>query len=169
MNEAKQGSVREWHVEVEEEVEWGDVDRYQHVNNVALFRKFQEVRVLLTRRFCDALPANTIVVTARVQMDYVKEVRYGCRITYRGAFTKFTKSTISVGFEAESNGHIAVRGEAVMCVVGEGGKSIPLSSPSLLEAMATLQERMRTKERYVNTLTVSPLSTQSIPTPSAKL
>ena len=157
MSQEEEQREERWHAEVVEDVEWGDVDRNQHVNNVALFRKFQEVRVLLTRTFREDLPANLIVVVVRVVMDYRHEVHYGSRVTYRGAFVKFSKSSFVVIFEAEQNGRVAVKGEAVMCVVGDGGKSVPLNSPLLSMAMLTLQQRLATKETYQHTVSVSSL------------
>ncbi|MGQ0629599.1 MAG: acyl-CoA thioesterase [Sporichthyaceae bacterium] len=61
------------------QVRWGDMDAYQHVNNVAYAAYIQEARVAMLAaagvRASDRAKAGTFVA-ARLRVEYLRQLRY---------------------------------------------------------------------------------------------
>lgn len=81
--------LQEFPVVIELPVQWGDMDAFQHVNNVTYFRYFESVRIAFMMRtsLFDAIADKQVVpVLAATECRYKKPVTFpdtlhiGCRV-----------------------------------------------------------------------------------------
>jgi acyl-CoA thioester hydrolase len=119
-------------VVVEQVVVWGDMDAYQHVNNVVYFRYFENARLEYFRRldwieYERAAGVGPILATTsakfRRALTYPDTIRIGARAVAIGA-DRFTLEHIIV---SERLGAVATEGQGVVVSYRHGEqKKVPL-------------------------------------------
>ncbi len=76
--------LTEYPVKVEIPVAWGEMDAFQHVNNIIYFRYFESVRIVFFEKigFIDCMNEIGIgPILASTQCKYIKPVRYPDTVT----------------------------------------------------------------------------------------
>jgi acyl-CoA thioester hydrolase len=132
---------------IETDVVWGEMDAYQHVNNVVYFRYFENARVAyLTRSGWDAMEDRTGVGIAvrRIEAAYYEPLQYPCHIWLAARILvpaalrgdRFTME-YAVGFYNEGGTwHVAVIGESDNVLIKT--KAAPPTKAELTEEIKKL-------------------------------
>ena len=132
-----------WPVTIELPVQWGEMDSFQHVNNVAYLRWFESARIAYFER-CGMLAdmPRTGPILARQEVDYRLPLVYPDSVRISVTMTKLgnTSFTMALRMRSRKNDR-AIAAEAVnVCVMVDyaTGRKIPLS-PALREAIEKLE------------------------------
>ena len=112
--------MNRWPVSLQIPVQWGDMDSFQHVINVAYLRWFESARIAwferagLMERMPDIGP-----ILARQTIDYLIPLVYPDSVRASATATKLgnTSFTMSQRLESVQHGKIAAEGEAVVVMV----------------------------------------------------
>lgn len=110
-------------------VAWGDMDAFQHVNNVIYFRYFESARVEFfnkTNLWQLFIEENVRIVVVKLECNYVTEIVHPAEIEIAVALKKIGNSSITVQHIVKNKGAIAAHGEGI--IVGTNpatGKSVP--------------------------------------------
>ena len=129
-------------------VAWGDMDAYQHVNNVVYFRWFETGRIayfVATDVIVDTgMPQGVGPILAttscrfRTPLTYPDQVRIGIRVTRLDA----DRFTMTYAVASERLGRIAATGEGVVVSVDYAtGAKVPMPEP-WREGIARLEGSM---------------------------
>jgi len=130
---------------IETDVAWGEMDAYQHVNNVVYFRYFENARVAyLTRSGWDAMEERTGVgiVVRRIEASYHTPLQYPCHI-WLAARVPISEASKDDRFAMEyAVGYI---GEDVTFHVAATGESenVLMNSKATPPATAQMTEEIR--------------------------
>ena len=129
---------------IEQEVIWGDMDAYGHVNNVQYLRYFETARI----KYFDAILKGTnewaaegIPVVAKLSCDYKRPVVYPDTL-YMRTYTKSMSvaSMVMVSEMKSSHGGIAAIAECVIVFVDkEKGRPRPIHK-TIRTAVEQLEE-----------------------------
>jgi acyl-CoA thioester hydrolase len=105
-----------WPVSLVLPVQWGDMDAFQHVNNVLYLRWFESVRIAYMERagMMDRMPAIGPIL-ARQTIDYRFPLVYPDSVRAMATVTKLGNTSFTMGMRllSESKGKLAAEGEAV--------------------------------------------------------
>lgn len=112
--------MNRWPVSLVIPVQWGDMDSFQHVNNVSYLRWFESARIAwferagLMERMPDIGP-----ILARQTIDYRIPLVYPDSVRASATATKLgnTSFTMAQRLESVRHGKIAADGEAVVVMV----------------------------------------------------
>lgn len=112
--------MNRWPVSLVIPVQWGDMDSFQHVNNVSYLRWFESARIAwferagLMERMPDIGP-----ILARQTIDYRIPLVYPDSVRASATATKLGNTSFTMGQRLESvrQGKIAADGEAVVVMV----------------------------------------------------
>jgi len=122
--------MNRWPVSLQLPVQWGDMDSFQHVNNVAYLRLFESARIAYFERagLMEGMPAIGPIL-ARQTIDYRIPLVYPDMLRAAATATKLGNTSFSMGLRLESSrlGKIAAEGEAVVVMVDyRKGQKVPL-------------------------------------------
>ena len=136
-------------VVVEQAVAWGDMDSYQHVNNVVYFRYFENARLEYFRRldwFAYEKETNVSPILAstncrfRRALTYPDKIRIGARVVKMDA----DRFTYEYRLVSERLGRIAADGEGVIVTYNHArGEKVPVPD-ELKRRIAELEASSKT-------------------------
>ena len=132
-------------VVVEQAVAWGDMDAYQHVNNVVYFRYFENARLEYFRRldwFAFEEETGIGPILASTQCRFRRALTYPdtIRIGARAAAVEADRFTIDYRLVSERLGTIAADGQAVV-VTFHHARGVKVSMPEELRRRIAELER----------------------------
>jgi acyl-CoA thioester hydrolase len=119
-------------VVVEQAVAWGDMDAYQHVNNVVYFRYFENARLEYFRRlgwFEFEKETGISPILASTQCRFRRALTYPdtIRIGARAVAVDADRFTIDYRLVSERLGTIAADGQVVVVTYHHGrGEKVPM-------------------------------------------
>ena len=109
--------LKEKPIIVELDVQWGDMDSYQHVNNVIYFRYFENARLELIRQldwFDYEQQTGIGPILAATNAKFIRALTYPDRISVSAAILEIQEDRFIVEHQVVSHGQNAVT------TVGEG-------------------------------------------------
>jgi acyl-CoA thioester hydrolase len=107
-----------WPVTIELPVQWGDMDAFGHVNNVAYLRWFESARIAYFERagILTGMP-DLGPILARQEIDYRLPLRYPDRLLVSATVSKLGGTSLTMSLRLRSQKHeraIAAEGVAVI-------------------------------------------------------
>jgi acyl-CoA thioester hydrolase len=112
--------MNRWPVSLVIPVQWGDMDSFQHVNNVSYLRWFESARIAWFERagLMERMPGIGPIL-ARQTIDYRIPLVYPDSVRASATATKLgnTSFTMAQRLESVQQGKIAAEGEAVVVMV----------------------------------------------------
>jgi acyl-CoA thioester hydrolase len=128
---------------IEDDVAWGEMDAYQHVNNVVYFRYFENARVAyLTRSGWDEIEEETGVGIAvkRIEAAYHQALHYPCQIVVaariplfpRTGDDRFTMEYVVASVAGGGACEVAATGESENVLFNNKTKKKDLVTPEIL-------------------------------------
>ena len=138
----------DWQVVRELIVQYSDIDANRHLNNVAVFRIFQDSRSYLMQRLREDITRRTggTLVVAHVGVDFRGTALLGERldsaVQLRGVGNKSFELLFVL--RRADGGALVAEGKAVCCVQGPEGRAVSLDP--LRDSLARLGE-LRLRER----------------------
>ena len=122
--------MNRWPVSLLLPVQWGDMDAFQHVNNVAYLRWFESARIAYFERagILEGMPAIGPIL-ARLTIDYRIPLLYPDALRASATVTKLGNTSFTMGqrLHSERQGRIAAEGEAVCVLIDyRTGAKVPL-------------------------------------------
>jgi acyl-CoA thioester hydrolase len=127
------------------DVQWADVDRMQHVNNVVYFRWLETARTNYFDRvaFGKHVPPNVYPILVSIRCDYRAQLRHPDVVRVSYATLRIGTSSVTHGYRiwSEGQGKLAAEGEGTWICFDYGAqRSMPLPS-ALRQAMETFEGR----------------------------
>lgn len=127
------------------DVQWGDVDRMQHVNNVVYFRWLETARTNYFDRvgFAKHVPENVYPILASIRCDYRAQLRHPDVVRVSYATLRIGTSSVTHGYRVWSEGQqkVVAEGEGTWICYDYGAqRPLPLPEP-LRRAMEGLEGR----------------------------
>ena len=124
--------MNRWPVSLVLPVQWGDMDSFQHVNNVMYLRWFESVRIAYMERagMMQRMP-DVGPILARQTIDYRFPLLYPDSVRAQATVTKLgnTSFTMALRLTSESQGKVAAEGEAVTVMFDyRNEKAVPLDA-----------------------------------------
>jgi acyl-CoA thioester hydrolase len=125
-------------------VAWGEMDAFQHVNNVVFARWMETARMTYLERIGfdrQTSEGGTGPILARTVLDYRLPVTYPDRVRVDATVTRIGKSSFTMGLRifSEAQQAVAASGEQVMVVYDyAAGKTAPVDD-ALRAAIARLE------------------------------
>ena len=127
------------------DVQWGDVDRMQHVNNVVFFRWLETARTLYFERidFERHVPEGVYPILASIRCDYRAQLRYPDVVSVECSIVKIgrTSATHAYRVASQEQKKIVAEGEGTwVCFDYRAQRSVALPD-ALVEAMEQFEGR----------------------------
>lgn len=127
------------------DVQWGDVDRMQHVNNVVFFRWMETARTLYFERieFETHVPEHVYPILASIKCDYRAQLRYPDTISVECSIVKLGRSSATHAYRvvSQTQKKIVAEGEGTWVCFDYGAQhSLPLPD-ALVGAMERFEGR----------------------------
>jgi len=127
-------SLGQWPVTIELPVQWGDMDAFQHVNNVVYLRWFESARIAYFERAGVLSQMPEIgPIQARQVVDYRIPLAYPDQVRVAATVLKFGNTSFTMGLRVRSRVNqraIAAEGEAVIVMFDyRNGRKVALSQP----------------------------------------
>lgn len=114
---------------IRQQVLWGEMDAFQHINNVTYFRYFETGRVEFfnkTNLWQTYFDENIRIVVGKLECNYIKEVRHPAEIEIAVGIKKIGNSSLTVHHVVRSNNEIVAHGEGIIVATNpQTGKSTP--------------------------------------------
>lgn len=135
--------MNRWPVTIELPVQWGEMDSFQHVNNVTYLRWFESARIAYFERagILAGMP-DTGPIQARQEIDYRLPLTYPDSVRVAATVSRLGNSSFTMGLRVRSKKHdraIAAEGVAVIVMFDyRAGRKVPLSA-ALREAIERLE------------------------------
>lgn len=118
-------------------VAWGDMDAFNHVNNVIYFRYFESARVEFLNKsnlWQLFIEENSRIVVVKLECNYVKEIIHPAEIEVSVALKKIGNSSITVHHIVRNKGEISAHGEGIIVSTNPAtGKSTPWTPKIIAE------------------------------------
>jgi acyl-CoA thioester hydrolase len=133
-----------WPVTVEFPVAWGEMDAFQHVNNVTYLRWFESARIAYFEAtgMMDRMKGSGVgPILARAVVDYRLPVTYPDRAKVSCTVTSFGNTSFVMRYRltTERTGTVAAEGETVIVMVDyRSGKKVPVDDV-LRQAILSLE------------------------------
>ena len=113
--------MNRWPVTIELPVQWGDMDAFNHVNNVVYLRWFESARIAYFERagILAGMP-DVGPIQARQVIDYRLPLRYPDRLLVSATVTRLGNTSFTMGLRVRSHASeraIAAEGEAVIVMI----------------------------------------------------
>jgi len=126
------------------DVQWGDVDRMQHVNNVVFFWWMETARTLYFERieFEKHVPEGVYPILASIRCDYRAQLRYPDAISVECSIAKVGRSSATHVYRVvSSQKKVVAEGEGTWVCFDYGAqRSMPLPD-ALVAAMESFEGR----------------------------
>lgn len=114
---------------IKQQVLWGEMDAFNHINNVVYFRYFETGRVEFfnkTNLWQIYLDEGIKIVVVKLECNYIKEVTHPAEIEITVGIKKIGNSSLIVHHIVRSNNEIAAHGEGIIVATNpKTGKSTP--------------------------------------------
>ena len=114
---------------LKQQVAWGEMDAFNHINNVIYFRYFETGRVEFfnkTNLWQSYIDENIRIVVGKLECNYVKEITHPAEIEIAVGIKKIGNSSLTVHHIVKQNGEIAGHGEGIIVATNpQSGKSTP--------------------------------------------
>lgn len=114
---------------IKQQVIWGEMDAFNHINNVIYFRYFETGRVHffnnanLWQTFIDE---DIRIVVGKLECNYLKEVTHPSEIEIAVAIKKIGNASLTVHHKVMCNGEVVAHGDGIIVATSPKlGKSIP--------------------------------------------
>lgn len=114
---------------VKQQVLWGEMDAFNHINNVIYFRYFETGRVIffnksdLWKLFIDE---NIRIVVGKLECNYIREITHPAEIEISVGIKKIGNASLTVHHKVVCNGEIAAHGDGIIVATNpQTGKSTP--------------------------------------------
>lgn len=126
-------------------VQWGDVDRLQHVNNVVYFRWYETARIRYFEElgFDQHVPEGVGPILASIRCDYRAQLTYPDSISVQCSTTKIGRSSSSHVYRvvSERQGKVVAEGEGTwVCFDYGSNASLPIPD-ALVKAIEAYEGR----------------------------
>ena len=112
--------MNRWPISLELRVQWGEMDAFQHVNNVTYLRWFESARIAYFEAagVLERMPAIGPIL-ARQTIDYRLPIKYPDTVRASATMIRLGTTSFTMGLRVESArlGKIAAEGEAVMVLL----------------------------------------------------
>lgn len=112
-----------------QKVIWGDMDAFNHVNNVIFFRYFENGRVEFfnkTKLWETYFEENIKIVVGKLECNYIKQVVHPATIEISVGIKKIGNSSLTVHHKVSSNGEVVAHGDGIIVATDPvTGKSTP--------------------------------------------
>jgi len=123
--------MNRWPVSLQLPVQWGDMDSFQHVNNVSYLRWFESARIAYfeAAAILEGMPAVGPIL-ARQTIDYRLPLTYPDTLRASATVTRLGNTSFTMGLrvESEKRRKIAAEGEAVIVMLDyRTGQKVPLT------------------------------------------
>jgi acyl-CoA thioester hydrolase len=130
-----------WSVELQ--TRFGDMDKYSHLNNVAIARLFEETRIrfndFLAERIVDFWQTQFVIVHA--SLDYLAEVRYPAPVLVGQRVTAIGTTSFTTGAAMFQGGACVAQCLSVLVTRDSDGPiSLPAALRSGLQAVKDSQQ-----------------------------
>ncbi len=116
---------------IKQQVLWGEMDAFNHINNVIYFRYFETGRVEFfnkTYLWQTYFDENIRIVVGKLDCNYIKEVTHPAEIEISVGITKIGNSSLTVHHLVKQNEEIVAHGEGIIVATDPAtGKSRPWS------------------------------------------
>lgn len=117
---------------IKQQVIWGEMDAFNHINNVIYFRYFETGRIHF---FNEAnlwqlfIEEDIRIVVGKLECNYLKEVTFPSEIEIAVAIKKIGNASLTVHQKVTCNGEIVAHGDAIIVATNQKlGKSMPWSN-----------------------------------------
>ena len=114
---------------IKQQVLWGEMDAFNHINNVIYFRYFETGRVQffnqtdLWKTFVDE---DIRIVVGKLECNYIREIVHPAEIEIAVGIKKVGNSSLIVHHKVTCNGEIAAHGDGIIVATDpKTGKSKP--------------------------------------------
>lgn len=114
---------------IKRQVAWGDMDAFNHINNVIYFRYFETGRVEFfnkTNLWELFVQENIRIVVAKLECNFINEIVHPAEIEILVGIKRIGNSSLTIHQIVKHNGAIAAHGEGIIVATNpETGKSKP--------------------------------------------
>ena len=129
---------------IELPVQWGDMDSFNHVNNVVYLRWFESARIAYFER-AGVLAGMPEIgpIQARQEIDYRLPLTYPDRVLVSATVTKLGNTSFTMGLRVRSQARDAIAAEGVAVIVMldyRTNRAVPLT-PELRHRIDQLEIR----------------------------
>ena len=116
---------------IQQQVAWGEMDAFNHINNVIYFRYFETARVEFfnkTNLWQTYIDENIRIVVGKLECNYVNEIVHPAEIEISVGIKKIGNASLTVHHLVTCNGNISAHGEGIIVATDPAtGKSRPWS------------------------------------------
>ncbi|MBK7857414.1 MAG: acyl-CoA thioesterase [Archangiaceae bacterium] len=137
--------TQQWPVEVVLPVQWGDMDAFQHVNNVVYLRWFETARIAYFARVGLPTAAGSTApgpILARATIDFRAPVLFPDRVTTRTRVLKIGTTSFTMGYQVVSEKlGVCAEGEGVVVMFDYATQAKTPVSAELKARIAALEGR----------------------------
>lgn len=133
-----------WPFELELPVLWGDMDAFNHVNNVRFFRWFESARIEYFRvAKAEYLLSNKSIgpILAHTHCDYLLPIQYPDTLIVQAKTSKIGQSSLTQDYQivVQSTNKVHATGQAVMVMIDyQSGQKVDVDD-SLKKLIATME------------------------------
>lgn len=139
-------ALERWPVSIDLPVAWGEMDAFQHVNNVAYLRWFESARIAYfeaTGMMERMKETGLGPILARAALEYRRPVTYPDRVTVGCTISSVGNTSFVMKYRVHSQSQSALvaEGDSVVVMVDyRSGQKVPVDA-SLREAIRSLEAR----------------------------
>ncbi len=114
---------------IKQQVLWGEMDAFNHINNVVYFRYFETGRVEFFNRanlWQFFINEDIRIVVGKLECNFIREITHPAEIEIAVGIKKIGNSSLTVHHKVSCNGQIAAHGEGIIVATSPtNGKSTP--------------------------------------------
>jgi acyl-CoA thioester hydrolase len=138
--------LERWPVSIELPVAWGEMDAFQHVNNVAYLRWFESARIAYfeaTGMLSRMKDTGVGPILARATLDYRRPLTYPDRVKVDCTIASLGNTSFVMKYRVRSLGQdaLAAEGDSVVVMVDyRSGAKVPIGD-ALRTAITSLEAR----------------------------
>jgi len=114
---------------IKQQVLWGEMDAFNHINNVIYFRYFETGRVQFfnqTELWQIFIDENIRIVVGKLECNYIREVVHPSEIEISVGIKKVGNSSLTVHHKVVCNNEIVAHGDGIIVATNpQTGKSTP--------------------------------------------
>jgi acyl-CoA thioester hydrolase len=131
-----------WHVELQ--TRFGDMDKYAHLNNVAIAQLFEETRIRFNNHLAESIEnfwQNRFVIV-HASLDYLAEVQYPASVLVGQTLVSIGNTSFRTGAAMFQHGVCVAQCESVLVTLDDHG---PVSLPPALRAgLQSAKDKLQT-------------------------
>lgn len=145
-----QTNIEQWPVKIELPVYWGDMDAFQHVNNVCFIRWFECVRIEYFRQIADVtMLSNKQIgpILAQVSANYLMPLTFPDSIIAAANVNKIGNTSFHMEYliKSKNTNQPAATGQSVIVMINyQTGEKVPVKN--------ILQDKIESLQSTIGTL-----------------